>query len=229
MHLSPDAVVVWSVGGLHLTLTVVTTWGVMGLLAVAAWALGHRLGSGQDLGAGQNALEILVGGLRDQIAAVGLRDAETFLPFVGTLFVYIAASNVLTILPGYEAPTASLSTTAALAACVFVAVPFYGILTRGLRAYLATYLEPTPFMLPFNLVGELSRTLALAVRLFGNAMSGGLVAAIVLALAPLFFPVVFKALELLTGLVQAYIFSVLACVYIAAATQAGETFLPDND
>ncbi|MCP5198913.1 MAG: F0F1 ATP synthase subunit A [Gammaproteobacteria bacterium] len=229
MHLSPDDVVVWTAGAVRLTLTVVTTWGVMALLAAAAWLLGRRLAASTGLDPVQNALEILVGGLRDQIAAVGLRDAERYLPFVGTLFVYIASANLLTIVPGYEAPTASLSTTAALATCVFVAVPFYGIRARGLRGYLATYLEPSVFMLPFNLVGELSRTLALAVRLFGNAMSGGLVAAIVLALAPLFFPVLFKALELLTGLVQAYIFSVLACVYIAAATHDADTPPPVTD
>jgi F-type H+-transporting ATPase subunit a len=127
-------------------------------------------------------------------------------------------SNVLSIIPGYEAPTGSLSTTAALAACVFVAVPLYGITDQGL-SYFNQYVKPSVFMLPFNIMGELSRTLALAVRLFGNVMSGTMIGAILLAVTPLVFPIVMQALGLLTGLIQAYIFAILAMVYIAAATR----------
>ena len=143
-----------------------------------------------------------------------------YLPFVGTLFVFIAASNLLAIVPGFDPPTGSLSTTTALALCVFIAVPLYGIRRRGWRAYLRDYLEPTPIMLPLNLIGELARTLALAVRLYGNVMSGAVVGAILLIVTPLFFPVLMHALELLTGIIQAYIFAVLATVYLAAATAA---------
>jgi F-type H+-transporting ATPase subunit a len=122
--------------------------------------------------------------------------------------------------PGYIPPTASLSTTAALAICVFVAVPVYGILQSGAAGYFKQYIKPTVFMLPFNVMGELSRTLALAVRLFGNIMSGAKIGAILLAIAPLFFPIIMHALGLLTGLIQAYIFAVLAMVYIASATRS---------
>ena len=121
---------------------------------------------------------------------------------------------------GYEPPTGSLSTTTALAICVFIAVPLYGIKEQGLGGYLRSYLEPTPIMLPFNVISEFSRTLALAIRLFGNIMSGTMILAILLTVTPFIFPVVMSALGLLTGMLQAYIFSILATVYIAAATSS---------
>jgi F-type H+-transporting ATPase subunit a len=143
---------------------------------------------------------------------------ERYIGFIGTLFIFIATANLLTLVPGYTPPTSSLSTTAALALCVFVAVPVFGIGRRGWRRYLKSYLQPTVIMLPFNLISELSRTLALAVRLFGNMMSGTMIIAILLTITPFIFPVAMTALGLLTGLVQAYIFSILATVYVAAAT-----------
>jgi F-type H+-transporting ATPase subunit a len=124
-----------------------------------------------------------------------------------------------TIIPGYEPPTGSLSTTAALALCVFVAVPFFGIVDQGIGGYLKSFIEPTFIMLPFNLISEISRTLAMAVRLFGNMMSGTMIIAILLTITPFLFPIVMTALGLLTGMVQAYIFTILAAVYIAAATR----------
>jgi F-type H+-transporting ATPase subunit a len=127
---------------------------------------------------------------------------------------------MLAIVPGYEPPTASLSTTAALAICVFAAVPVYGIIHEGVGGFFKHYIEPTPVMLPFNLIGELSRTLALAVRLFGNVMSGTKIAAILLAVTPLFVPVLMNALGLLTGLIHAYIFAILATVYIASGEES---------
>ena len=139
--------------------------------------------------------------------------------FIGTLFVFIAVSNLLAIVPWYEAPTASLSTTAALAISVFIAVPVFGISEGGLKGYLRSYLQPNFIMLPFNIISEVSRTLALAVRLFGNIMSGGLIASVLLSIAPFFFPIIMSALGLLTGMIQAYIFAILATVYIAAATR----------
>ena len=142
-----------------------------------------------------------------------------YIAFIGSLFVFIATANLLTIVPGYEPPTSSLSTTAAFALCVFVAVPLFGIRQRGWRGYLKSYLEPTVIMLPFNLISELSRTLALAVRLFGNMMSGTMIIGILLTITPFIFPIVMTALGLLTGMVQAYIFTILAAVYIAAATR----------
>ena len=121
-------------------------------------------------------------------------------------------------MPGYISPTASLSTTTALAICVFIAVPLYGITSEGVLAYLKHYVKPTVFMLPFNVIGEISRTIALAVRLYGNIMSGTVIVAILLSLTPYFFPVIMQLLGLLTGMIQAYIFAVLAMVYIASAT-----------
>ena len=145
-----------------------------------------------------------------------------YLGFLGTLFLFLAMASLCTIIPGYEPPTGSLSTTLALALCVFVAVPFFGIGERGLGGYLRSYVQPTLVMLPFNIISELSRTLALAVRLFGNMMSGAMIIGILLAITPFIFPIVMTALGLLTGMVQAYIFSILATVYIAAATRAPE-------
>jgi F-type H+-transporting ATPase subunit a len=161
--------------------------------------------------------------MRDQIREVSQReDTGRYLPFIGTLFLFILVSNVLTIVPGFLAPTGSLSTTAALAICVFVAVPLYGIIDQGFVSYVKHYVRPTVFMLPFNIIGELSRTLALAVRLFGNIMSGTKIAAILLVIAPFFFPVLIHALGLLTGVIQAYIFAILAMVYIASSSASQE-------
>ena len=167
----------------------------------------------------QNLLEVLVSGMREQIREVSQHDPGPYLPFVGTLFLFIATSNALAIVPGFTPPTGSLSTTTALALCVLVAVPLYGIAERGLGGYLKSYVRPTVFMLPFNIIGEMSRTVALAVRLYGNVMSGTVIAAILLSIVPFFFPIVMQVLGLLTGLIQAYIFAVLAMVYIASATR----------
>ena len=138
---------------------------------------------------------------------------------VRSLFLFVALASLCTVVPGYEPPTGSLSTTVALALCVFVAVPLFGIEERGLGGYLKSYVEPTVIMLPFNVISEISRTLALAVRLFGNMMSGAMIIGILLTITPFVFPIVMTALGLLTGMVQAYIFSILAAVYIAAATR----------
>jgi len=145
-------------------------------------------------------------------------DARPYLPFVGTLFLFIAISNVLSIFPGYQQPTGSLNTTAALAIAVLLAVPAFGIARVGFWRYLKSYLEPTPFMLPFTILGEITRTMALAVRLFGNIMSGSVIVVILLSITPLFFPVIMQVFGLLIGILQAYIFAVLAMVYIASAT-----------
>ena len=167
-------------------------------------------------------MEAIVAGIRDQIREVsGSPKSDQFLPFLGTLFLFIATSNVLHVVPGWHAPTSSLSTTAALAICVAVSVPLFGIRNAGLRGYLHHYLSPTFFMLPFHIISEFSRT-ALAVRLFGNIMSGAMVGALLLAIAPLFVPIAMQALDLLIGLIQAYIFAILAAVYIAAAIRRQE-------
>jgi F-type H+-transporting ATPase subunit a len=222
MHLSPDQVILWQYGFVKINSTLLTTWSLMLVLVIGAHLVTRKLTSGESVSRWQAALEILVTGIDAQIKEVGLKVPQHYLPFVGTLFIFIATANLCTIVPGYEPPTGSLSTTTALALCAFVAVPLYGIGRRGWRRYLRSYLEPTVIMLPFTLISELSRTLALAIRLFGNMMSGTLIIAILLTITPFFFPVVLSALGLLTGMVQAYIFSVLATVYIAAATGEGE-------
>jgi F-type H+-transporting ATPase subunit a len=220
MEISPDAIVLWESGLVKLNATILFTWLIMGILVIGSWLVTRRITSALTMSKGQNMLEVIVGGVMDQIEEVSQQDPRPYLPFIGSLFLFILTSNVLAIVPGFHPPTGSLSTTAALALCVFLAVPIFGIRKQGWRGYLRQYIQPTPIMLPFNIIGELSRTLALAVRLFGNIMSGGLIAAILLAIAPLFFPILLQALGLLTGVIQAYIFSVLAMVYIASATRA---------
>jgi F-type H+-transporting ATPase subunit a len=217
MHLTPDQILI-PLGPITLNATLLYTWFVMGLLTLISWWVTRRLSAATHISPGQNLLEVLVLGITNQIRDISEQEPEPYLPFVGTLFVFIAASNLLGILPGYQPPTGSLSTTAALAICVFVAVPLFGIRQQGLRSYLKQYLQPTPIMLPFNLISDVSRILSLAVRLFGNVMSGTMIVAILLSIAPLVFPVVMQAFGLLTGLIQAYIFAVLAMVFIAAAT-----------
>lgn len=220
MTISPDGVVFWQWGLFSLNATLVFTWLVMALLTVVSWLVTRRLSTGTEMPRWQNLLEVVVVGIRDQIRQVSQQDPGRYLPFVGTLFLFIATANLLNVVPGYMAPTGSLSTTTALAICVFVAVPLYGIAYEGPLTYLRHYIKPTWLMLPFNVIGEISRTIALAVRLYGNIMSGTVIVAILLSLTPYFFPLVLQLLGLLTGMIQAYIFAVLAMVYIASATSA---------
>ena len=219
MRLSPDQIIFWQHGFFKLNGTIVFTWGLMIVLAVGAKLITRNLSTELERTRWQNFLEIIVTGINKQIEEVGLRHPEKYLGFLGTLFLFVAVSALCTIIPGYEPPTASLSTTVALALCVFVAVPLFGIEDQGFGGYLKSYIEPTVIMLPFNIISELSRTLALAVRLFGNMMSGAMIIGILLTITPFIFPIVMTALGLLTGMVQAYIFSILAAVYIAAATR----------
>jgi F-type H+-transporting ATPase subunit a len=219
IKLSPDEIVCFHIGPVAVTATVVFTWVVMAVFLLVAWLATRRLTSDAKMNRWQNLLEVIIGGIRAQIREVTQQDPIRYLPFVGTLFLFVAVANTLAIFPGYEAPTGSLSTTAALALCVFVAVPIYGISQQGVGNYLKVYLKPSPFMLPFNIIGEVSRTLALAVRLFGNVMSGAMIGIILLGIAPIIVPGIMQIVGLLTGLIQAYIFAMLAMVYIAAATR----------
>ena len=223
MHLSPDEIVYWQYGFFKLNATIVYTWALMAVLALGSKLVTDRLSSGPMRSRWQNLLEVVVTGILKQIEEVGLEKPRNYLGFLGTLFLFVALAGLCTLLPGYEPPTGSLSTSTALAICVFVSVPLYGIEAGGWRSYLADYLKPTFLMLPFNIISELSRTLALAVRLFGNMMSGTMILAILLTITPFLFPIVMSALGLLTGLVQAYIFSILATVYLAAATATHPT------
>ncbi len=218
MRLSSDQLIFWHYGLIKLDATLVYTWVLMIVLVGGSWLITRRFTTELTVSRGQCALEIIVINIKKQIEEVGLKRSAKYIGFVGTLFLFIALANIFTIFPGYEPPTGSLSTTAALAICVFVAVPLYGIEERGWRGYLRSYIEPTVIMLPFNIMGEFSRTLALAVRLFGNMMSGTMILSILFIITPFIFPTVMSLLGLLTGMVQAYIFSILALVYIAAAT-----------
>jgi F-type H+-transporting ATPase subunit a len=235
MTLSPDSIVFWRWGAITLNATILFTWLVMALLVgLSYWITRHAARRGRFaepshseladiteplLTSWQNALESIVLLISDQIEEIMGRKPDPYLPFIGTLFLFISVSNLLSIVPGYQSPTGSLATTAALAAAVFVAIPAFGIAGQGFVRYLKLYIQPTIFMLPFTIIGELSRTLALAVRLFGNIMSGDLIVAILLTIVPFFFPVIMQLLGLLVGQIQAYIFAVLATVYIASAVR----------
>ena len=219
MHLSPDQIIFWQYGFIKLNATIVFTWGLMLVLVLGSNLITHNLSTDLQRSRWQNLLEIIVTAIENQIQDVGLSQPRHYLSFLGTLFLFIAIASLCTVIPGYEPPTGSLSTTTALALCVLVAVPFFGIMDQGIGGYLKSYVEPTFVMLPFNIISEISRTLALAVRLFGNMMSGAMIIAILLTITPFIFPVVMTVLGLLTGMVQAYIFSILAAVYIAAATR----------
>lgn len=221
MNLTPDRIIFWQQGMIALNATIVFTWLVMAFLVLFSWFVTRKLSASTKISRGQNLLEVLVLGIGNQIEEISQQQPEPYVPFIGTLFIFIAVSNLLTIVPGYQPPTGSLSTTAALAICVFFAIPLYGIKKQGFWGYFKKYyLQPTPFMLPFNIIGRFSNTISLSVRLFGNVMSGTMIVAILLSIAPLFFPIIMQALGLLTGLIQAYIFAILAMVFIAAATSS---------
>jgi F-type H+-transporting ATPase subunit a len=222
MEFSPDQFVIVDWGWGRLNATIVFTWFEMILLAAGSWLITRRLSSDVTISRWQNLLEILVADIARQIEEITRQKPEPFLPFVGTLFLFILLSNLLSVVPFYQPPTASLSTTSALALCVFLAVPIYGLSTRSLGSYLRQYIEPSFFMLPFNILGDISRTLALAVRLYGNVLSGTIIGFVLLLIVPLFLPVVMDALGLLTGAIQAYIFALLAMIYIASVLKNEE-------
>jgi len=222
MKLSPDQTILWQYGFVKINETLLFTWALILVLAIGSKLVTRRLSTDFAHSRRQNLLEILVVGMKNQIETVGLSQPQNYLGYLGTLFLFVASANLCTVVPGYVSPTSSLSTTTALALSVFIAVPFFGIKETGLGNYLKSYLKPTFIMLPFNIISELTRTLALAVRLFGNMMSGGMIIAILLTLTPFIIPIVMTVLGLLTGMVQAYIFSILAAVYIAAATRVNK-------
>ncbi|MDB4111500.1 F0F1 ATP synthase subunit A [Yoonia sp.] len=218
MNLSPDQTVVFSAWGIPINATVFYTWVVMVLLTGVAIVITRNLRPDVPPNRWRTTLEVIVQGIESQIEEVAGRRERHLLYFAGTLFLFVAVSNLLLVVPGFAPPTASLSTTTALALSVLIAVPLFGITSRGLGGYLKTYIQPSFIMLPFNIISEFSRGISLAIRLYGNIMSGAVIAAILLSVAPFFFPVVMDVLGLLTGLIQAYIFAILATVYISGAT-----------
>lgn len=222
MLFDPDNTIYFRLGEFPVNATIVNSLLITLFLAFSSFLMSRRLRVSGSIAHWQHLLELVVVTIRKQVRDISSQNPEPYLAFSGTLFLFIVFSNLLVVVPGFQPPTASLSTTAALATCVFFAVPFYGISKQGFRNYLRQYLQPTALMLPFNIIGELSRTLALAVRLYGNMMSGTVLVAILVGFVPLFVPVLVNLLGLLTGLIQAYIFAVLAVVYIASATAAHE-------
>src|SRR4030043_836631 len=219
MRLSPDEEIFFEFGFVNINFTIVTTWAVMLIMVVGSILATRKLSTGMKISRWQNILEIIGLGIKTQIEEIGLKNAGKYIGFLGTLFLFLFISNLMTVLPLYEPPTASLSTTAALAVCVFFAVPVFNIMNYGLLGYLKSYFKPSFFMFPFHIITEFSRTVALAVRLFGNMMSGVVILALMLSIIPLIFPTIMSVLGLLVGTVQAYIFSTLATVFIAAAAE----------
>jgi len=213
--------VLFSLGPVPIARAVVTSWAIIVALAAISWMITRRLKNRPD--SRQAIIEILVTGIVGQIEDVMRRDARPFLPLLGTLFIFLIAANVSSILPGVEAPTSKLETPAALALIVFAATQYFGVRARGLGAYLASFAEPKLIMLPLNILSQITRTFSLMVRLFGNVMSGEFVIALIVALAGLFVPIPLMVLELIVGLVQAYIFTILAAVFVGAAVGSIET------
>ncbi len=209
------SVEVFRVGPFGITTPVLTTWAIMAAMALASWLLTRRLQLHPDRR--QAALELLVSGILGQIEDVLRKDPRPYLPLLGTLFLFLVAANLSGLIPGVQAPTAKLETTAALALIVFVSVHAYGVRARGLPGYLSGFAKPKLIMLPLNLLSEVTRHFSLMVRLFGNVMSGEFIIAMVIALAGLLVPIPLMALEILVGIVQAYIFTILATVFIGAA------------
>lgn len=208
-------------GPLHIGPTVLTTWLLMALMVGPAWAVTRRLSVAAP-SRWQAALEGIVLALQRAIGDAAPGQSARLLPFIGTLWLFIAAANLIGLVPGLRAPTGELSVTVALALMVFAAVHWFGIRTDGLRAHLRHYFEPNPILLPFHVLGEITRTLAMAVRLFGNLLSLEMAALLVLLVAGLLAPVPLLMLHIVEALVQAYIFGTLALVYIAGALQSHE-------
>jgi F-type H+-transporting ATPase subunit a len=211
--------ILWHLGPVSISGTVVTTWAVTVALALAAWLVGRRL-KVDDPGPVQAAVEGVVALARETVAAVLPDHVARVLPFVATLWVFLVTANLVGLIPGLHSPTRDLSATSALAILVFLSVHWFGIRAQGLRAYLDHYLKPFPLLLPFHLLGEVTRTVALAVRLFGNMMSLEMAAVLILLLAGLLVPVPILMLHIVEALVQAYIFGMLALLYIAGGIQS---------
>jgi F-type H+-transporting ATPase subunit a len=219
MHANPlKTEILFYLGPIPIAEAVVTTWVIMALLVLVSW-LSVRKAS-VDAGPLQTALEIVIETITTQVSEVMGQNAVRYVPLIGTLFLFLVCANLSAALPGAQAPTAHIETPAALAAIVFFSVHYFGIRSRGWREYIRRYTRPSLFLLPLNILSEITRTFSLMIRLFGNMMSHEFVLAIVAFLAGLLVPIPFLALGILIGLIQAYIFTVLAAVFIGAAVGA---------
>jgi F-type H+-transporting ATPase subunit a len=218
--------VIFYIGPFGITSIVVTTWGIMLVLGVSCWLATRRLSL--NPGRLQTMLEGVVSAMEESIQAVLPGRAQQLLPFIATLWIYIVIANLTGLIPQLHSPTANLSVTAGLAILVFLSVHWFGIRSDGMRQYFKHYLSPTPLLLPFHLISEVTRTVALAVRLFGNMMSLELVALLVLLVAGLLVPVPLLMLHIVEALVQAYIFGMLALIYVAGAMQSQQNVKGNN-
>ena len=224
-----NSAVLFTLGDLQITLTVVTTWGIMALLGFVSWLATRNREThntvewgGTSPGLLQTAAEGIVAAMEDAIADAAPQHARQLLPFIATLWIYLVVANLLGLVPGLESPTRDLSQTSALAILVFFSVHWFGIRSQGLKNYMRHYLTPSPFLLPFHLLSEVTRTIALAIRLFGNMMSLEMAALLVLMLAGFLAPVPLLMLHVIEALVQAYIFGTLALIYVASGMQSQE-------
>lgn len=217
---------VFQAGPIHVTHSIVVTWGIMLVLAIFSWVVTRRLG--REPGQLQAAVEGVVGAIEESINSVLPGHAERIFPFIATLWIFIAMANLIGLVPGVDAPTGDLSVTAALAVLVFLSVHYFGICIEGIVPYLRHYLAPSPLLLPFHIIGEVSRTLTLAVRLFGNMMSLEMAALLVLLVAGFLAPVPLLLLHIVEALIQAYIFGMLALIYLAGAIQTQALHSPSD-
>ncbi len=222
VQINPDEIIYWKWESFSLNETIVATWIVMALLVTLAWASTRNLSIDPPFSRRQAFMETIVGYMKSEIAEISRKASERYIHFSGTLFLFISVSGLLSVIPGYRSPASSLSTTLALAICVFFAVPIYGIAGQGAAEYFRRYIQPSVLMLPFNIIGEFSRTMAMALRLFGNMMSQNLLVAVLFSIVPLFLPAVMNLFGVLIGQVQAYIFAVLATVYIVSGSSTND-------
>lgn len=217
MHGLDAAGTAFQIGPIQITHSVVVTWGIMLALIVFSWAATRRFRL--EPGPLQAALEGAMGAIDDAIRSVLPGHSERILPFIATLWIFIVLANLIGLIPGIHAPTGDLSVTAALAALVFFSVHWFGVRIEGIKHYLLHYLAPSPLLLPFHLISEITRTLTLAVRLFGNMMSLEMAALLVLLVAGFLAPIPLLMLHIVEALIQAYIFGMLALIYLAGAIQ----------
>lgn len=213
-----DTLIVFHIGSFGINATIFYTWLVMALLTGVSYFVTRNLKSGLSVSRWQTALEMIVMSIRKQIYEVSNDNPAKYLPIISTFFLFIGVCNLLTMIPGFQSPTASLSTTAAFALCVFLAMPYYGIKNAGFFGYLKKYVDPTPIMLPMNILSDFSSMFSLAFRLYGNVLSGVIIGSVLIMLAPFLLPLPLQILGLLTGTIQAYIFALLAIVYISAVS-----------
>jgi F-type H+-transporting ATPase subunit a len=206
------------IGSLPITDVVLTSWGLTLLLGLGSWLATRRLQL--DPGPVQTALEGIVSLIETAVKEVLPQQAPQVMPFIGTLWLFLVLANLAGLIPGLHSPTRNLSVTAALAVLVFLATHWFGIRSQGWASYLRHYLTPVPLLLPFHLISEITRTVALAVRLFGNIMSLEMAALLVLLVGGLLVPIPLLLLHVVEALVQAYIFGMLALIYIAGGIQA---------